>query len=68
MAATEHPRDEIALGAYYALFKVVSIADLEDDGRAIEWARSALDEDQLLSAFADTIRRREAGEAPRRVY
>jgi hypothetical protein len=57
------PRDEIGQGAYYALFKVVSIADLYGDDRAVEWARSAVDDDHLLRSFAEmTAERLEAPE------
>jgi hypothetical protein len=52
------PREEIGQGAYYALFKVVSIADLYGDDRAIEWARSAVEDAQLLRSFAETTAER----------
>ena len=53
MAAEEQHRDDIALGAYYALFKVVSVADLADSDRAVDWARSALDDKTLLRGYVD---------------
>ena len=36
---------------YLALFRIVSIADLESPERAIEWAQSVLEDDQLREAF-----------------
>ena len=55
-------RDDIAQGAYFALFKVASIADLYGDERAVEWARSATDDEQLLRSFAEATAERSAGE------
>jgi hypothetical protein len=36
---------------YLALFRVVAIADLDSPERAVEWARTMLEDDQLLEAF-----------------
>ena len=36
---------------YLALFRVVAIADLDSPERAVEWAKSMLDDDQLREAF-----------------
>jgi hypothetical protein len=60
MTAEEQSRDDIAVGIYYALFKVVSVADLEDSDRAVEWARSALEDKSLLRAFVDRTAQRAA--------
>ena len=49
------------MGAYYALFKVVSISDFADAERAVEWARSATEDPQLLRSFAETTRERVTG-------
>jgi hypothetical protein len=61
----QEPRGEIGQGAYYALFKVVSIADLYGDDRAVEWARSAVDDEQLMRSFAETTAERVAAEGTR---
>jgi hypothetical protein len=36
---------------YLALFKVTAIADLESPERAVEWAQSLLEDEQLRVAF-----------------
>ena len=36
---------------YLALFKVTAIADLDSPERALEWAHSLLDDEQLRAAF-----------------
>jgi hypothetical protein len=36
---------------YLALFKVTAIADLESPERAVEWAQSLLEDEQLRAAF-----------------
>ena len=36
---------------YLALFRVVAIANLESPERAVEWAQSMLEDDQLREAF-----------------
>jgi hypothetical protein len=36
---------------YYALFRVAAIADLEGPAKAVAWAESILDDDQLREAF-----------------
>ncbi len=56
MARADELRDEIAQGAYYALFKVVSVSDFAGSEKAIEWARSAIDDEQLLRSFAEATR------------
>ena len=53
MTAEEERHDEIALGVYYALFKVVAVADLADAERGIEWARTALEDKNLLRGFVE---------------
>ena len=49
-------RDEMEQGAFYALFKVVSVADLADPERAVEWARLAIEDPQLLQGFVERTR------------
>lgn len=55
----EHGRsgDPVADAVYYALFKVVSTADLSGDEKAVEWARRALESPDLVQGLADGTRR-----------
>jgi hypothetical protein len=43
---------------YYALFRVVAVADLAGPMAAAEWAQSLMDDPQLLEAFAAGVRQR----------
>lgn len=54
------PDDPVAEGVYYALFKVVSTADLSGDEKAVEWARRAIETPELLRSLADGTRRASA--------
>ena len=40
---------------YLALFRVTAIADLEGPDRAVEWAQSMLDDEQLRAAFVARV-------------
>jgi hypothetical protein len=60
MTAEEQSRDDIAMGVYYALFKVVSVADLAGSDRAVDWARNALEDKMLLRGFVDRTAERTA--------
>jgi hypothetical protein len=55
MTAQEEQLDQLASGAYYALFKVVSVADLAGATRAADWARAALEDEQLMRGFVQGI-------------
>jgi hypothetical protein len=57
-----HPSrgDEAAEAAYFALFKVISVADLAGAEKAVDWARWALENEAFLPAFAEATRRRTA--------
>ena len=39
-------------GIFHAIFRLIAIADLYGPERAIEWAQSLVDDQELLSAFA----------------
>ena len=58
---------------YLALFKVTAIADLDSPERALEWAQSLLEDEQLRAAFVAGVvselvssRRRRAARGIRR--
>ncbi|MGZ8635115.1 MAG: hypothetical protein ACXWZZ_14840 [Solirubrobacteraceae bacterium] len=59
-------RDPVAEGVYLTLFKVTSIADLSGDTKAVDWARAALENPELLKSLADGTRKsvRERRERP----
>ncbi len=48
--------ESVSRGVHAALFKVVSVADLADCERAVEWARTAVEDKQLLQGFVETTR------------
>jgi hypothetical protein len=50
-------RDPVAEGVYLTLFKVTSIAELSGDAKAVDWARAALENPELLQSLADGTRR-----------
>ena len=51
------PQDELAREAvYFALFRVVEIGELHGAEKAIEWAQSALDEEQLRDGLVNRVR------------
>ena len=58
MTADPAPDDEAAAATYFALFKVISVADLAGAEKAVQWARDALESDAFLAAFAAATRRR----------
>jgi hypothetical protein len=51
------PQDELARDAvYFALFRVVEIAELHGAEKAVEWAQSALSESQLRDGLVNRVR------------
>jgi hypothetical protein len=49
--------DELARDAvYFALFRVVEIAELHGAETAVEWAQSAIDEEQLRDGLVSRVR------------
>jgi hypothetical protein len=58
MTAHPAPDDEVAAGTFFALFKVISVADLAGTEKAVQWARDALESEAFLAAFAAATRRR----------
>jgi hypothetical protein len=57
MATGTDLNDPVAEGVYFALFKVLSVADLAGDEKAIEWVRSAVENEALLRSLADGTRK-----------
>jgi hypothetical protein len=52
-----NPHDDLAGDAvYFALFRVVEIAELHGAERAIEWAQCALGEEQLREGLVNRVR------------
>ena len=49
---------------YFALFRVVEIAELRGAETAIEWAQSALDEEQLREGLVNRVRETRTGSTP----
>jgi hypothetical protein len=50
-------RDDLASDAVYlALFRVVEIAELHGEKTAVEWAQSALEEEQLREGLVNRVR------------
>ena len=56
MSLAKELRDEMEQGAFYALFKVVAVADLAGPERAVEWARTAIEDKKLLQGFVEVTR------------
>jgi hypothetical protein len=57
--------DELATDAvYFALFRVVEIAELHGAETAIEWAQSALDEVQLREGLVNRVREARDSRSP----
>jgi hypothetical protein len=49
-------RDDLACDAvYYALFRVVEIAELHGAEKAVEWAQNALEESQLRDGLVSRV-------------
>lgn len=56
---TEPPGQEldvVAEGVFYALFRVVEIEELSGPEKAVEWARSVVEDADLRLAFANRVR------------
>jgi hypothetical protein len=51
--------ESVSRGVHAALFKVVSVADLQGPEAAVEWAQSVIEQPQLLAAFAERAVREE---------
>jgi hypothetical protein len=51
-------RSAVAEGVSLALFKVVATADLAGAERAVEWARTALEDEELLAGVVEAARAR----------
>jgi hypothetical protein len=49
------PEGPVAEAIFFALFRVVEIEEYAGAEKAIEWARSVLEDRQLREAFADSI-------------
>ena len=47
---------------FYALFRIVELAEYSGPETAIEWAQSALTDRQLLHGFVDLVRERPAAD------
>ena len=57
--------DELAGDAvYFALFRIVEIAELHGAETAIEWAQSALDEGQLREGLVNRVREARDSRSP----
>ena len=54
---TGRPDDPVAEAIFLALFKITTVADLEGDERAVNWAREALDNRALVNSLAEGVRR-----------
>jgi hypothetical protein len=57
MAESGGARDPVAEGVYVALFKIISIADLSGNEKAVAWARATLENPELLRSLAEGTRR-----------
>jgi hypothetical protein len=57
MAENGGARDPVVEGVYVALFRVTSIAELSGDKKAVEWARSTLENPELLRSLGEGTRR-----------
>jgi hypothetical protein len=56
------PQDALARDAvYFALFRVVEIAELHGAETAVEWAQSALSEEQLRDGLVNRVREARGG-------
>jgi hypothetical protein len=57
--------DDLACDAvYYALFRVVEIAELHGPEKAVEWAQGALDESQLRDGLVNRVREARDSRSP----
>ena len=63
----EHWQGACGDGIFHAIFRLIAISDLYGSARAIEWARSLIDDPELLSAFAHASERRSAEITVRRL-
>jgi hypothetical protein len=49
---------------FYALFRVVEVAEYAGSDEAVKWARDALGDSQLLHGFVERVREVRSGEKP----
>ena len=57
--------DDLACDAvYYALFRVVEIAELHGEEKAVEWAQAALEEPQLRDGLVSRVREARDSRSP----
>jgi hypothetical protein len=54
--------DVVDQAVFYALFKIVEVGELMGPDKAVEWARSVVDDQEFRRAFAREIRERASGE------
>jgi hypothetical protein len=50
----------VSEGVFFALFRVVEIEELYGPEKAVEWARSMVDDDEFRGAFAERLLARRA--------
>jgi hypothetical protein len=48
--------DPAVQAVYYALFRVIEIAELSGRAKALQWAESLIDDPELRRAFARGVR------------
>jgi hypothetical protein len=54
---TEHADKGLAVASvYYALFRVVEVAEYAGSNEAVEWARGAVEDCDLLDGFVERVR------------
>ena len=62
---SEHTDKCLAVeSVFYALFRVAELAEYAGSDKAVEWARGALDDRQLLHGFVERVREIPRGETP----
>jgi hypothetical protein len=57
--------DAAVESVFYALFRIVEVAEYSGPEQAIEWAQSVLGDPQLLHAFVERVRELPAGDRRR---
>ncbi len=56
------PEELASDSVYYALFRLVEIAELHDAGAAVEWAELALSSKDMRDGLVERVRDRDAPE------
>jgi hypothetical protein len=59
-------REIVSQGVFFALFRVVEIDELSGPEKALEWARSMLDEPELRRGFSEGVLQAAEARAERR--